>query len=223
MCEDTPVAAVNRRAVLRAGVLGGGLVAAGAAQLWLPTPASAVVAQPNIFSTADWGAAPARGTIQILNPRPTKIIVHHTATANSSDFSRAHAFALARSIQQSHFARGFIDTGQHFTISRGGFIMAGRHHSLTELNQGADHVLGAHCTGQNEESVGIENEGTYTNVQIRDDHYTKLVRLCAYICQQYDIAPARIFGHRDFVATECPGDRLYNRIPTLRADVRALL
>ncbi|HZN71128.1 MAG TPA: peptidoglycan recognition family protein [Micromonosporaceae bacterium] len=221
MCTDD--GAIPRRLLLRGGVLGGGLLVTSAAQLLLSSPADAAVAQPTIYSTSDWGADPPRGTIQILDPRPTKIIVHHTATANSGDFSRAHAFALARSIQQSHFARGFIDTGQHFTISRGGFIMAGRHHSKTELLQGQDHVLGAHCTGQNEESVGIENEGTYTNVQIRDDHYAKLVRLCAYICQQYGIAAGRIFGHRDFVATECPGDRLYARIPRLRDDVRALL
>jgi hypothetical protein len=221
--EDGVPGTIPRRRLLRGGVLGGGLAVAAATQLWHPSPAQALVAQPTIYSTGDWGADPARGTIQILDPRPTKIIIHHTATANSSDFSRAHAFQLARSIQQAHFARGWIDTGQHFTISRGGFIMAGRHHSKTELVQGADHVLGAHCTGQNEVSVGIENEGTYTSVQIRDDHYTKLVRMCAYICQQYRIAPGRIFGHRDFVATACPGDRLYARIPRLRDDVRALL
>lgn len=130
---------------------------------------------------------------------------------------------MARGIQQSHFNRGFLDTGQHFTISRGGFIMVGRHQSKPVLVSGDRHVVGAHCIGQNDVAVGIENEGTYTNVQIRDEHYNKLVRMCAYICQQYGIPPRNILGHRDFDATECPGDRLYARLPTLRDDVRALL
>ena len=215
--------ALSRRLLLRGGILAGGLAVAGGSELWRPSEAGAAVAQPTIFTTDDWGAEPARGSIEVLNRRPTKIIVHHTAGPNSTDFSRAHAFAVARSIQQSHFARGWDDSGQHFTISRGGFIMAGRHGSRPALVAGDRHVVGAHCLGQNEVSVGIENEGTYTSVQIRDEHYNKLVRMCAYICQQYGIAPRNIFGHRDFVATECPGDRLYARIPTLRDDVRALL
>ncbi|HZN20016.1 MAG TPA: peptidoglycan recognition family protein [Micromonosporaceae bacterium] len=220
--DDARPGGLPRRLLLRGGVLTGAFAVAAGAQLWRPAAALAV-AQPTIHSTSEWGAEPPRGTIQILDPRPTKIVVHYTAGSNSNDLSLAHAFQVARNIQQAHFARGFIDSGQQFTISRGGHIMTGRHHSKTELVQGADHVLGAHCTGQNEESVGIENEGTYTSVQILDGHYNKLVKMCAYICQQYGIAPGRIFGHRDFVATECPGDRLYARLPRLRDDVRALL
>ncbi|HEX6685337.1 MAG TPA: peptidoglycan recognition family protein [Candidatus Limnocylindrales bacterium] len=222
MSETDGHGGLPRRMLLRGGLVAGGLVVAGAAELWRPSGAHAV-AKPTIYGTDEWGAQDPRGTIQILNRRPTKIIVHHTATANSSDFSRAHAFQLARSIQQSHFARGWIDSGQQFTISRGGHIMVGRKHSQPVLVDGDRHVLGAHCTGQNEVAVGIENEGTYTNVQIRDEHYNKLVRMCAYICQQYGIPPRNIFGHRDFNATACPGDRLYARLPRLRDDVRALL
>lgn len=214
---------VSRRALLRGGALAGGLVVAGGAQLWLPSEAEAAVAQPTIYSTEAWGAQAPRGTITILNRRPTKIIIHHTATANSTDYSRAHAFALARSIQQAHFARGWVDSGQHFTISRGGYIMVGRKHSKPALVDGNRHVVGAHCSGQNEVAVGIENEGTYTSVGLRDAHWNKLVRMCAYICQQYGIAPRNIFGHRDFNATACPGDRLYARLPALRDAVRALL
>ena len=56
----------------------------------------------------------------LLAARPTRILVHHTASANTTDLSQAQAFSLARTIQQSHFSRGWIDTGQQFTVSRGG-------------------------------------------------------------------------------------------------------
>jgi hypothetical protein len=213
---------ISRRMLLRGGVLTGALGVAAAAQLWQPEQALAV-ARPRIFSTNAWDAEPPRAPIQVLDSRPTKIIIHHTDTPNSTDFSRAHAFQLARNIQQAHFDRGFDDTGQHFTISRGGYIMAGRHRSKGVLIEGRRHVVGAHTEGENDDSVGIENEGNYTDVQIRQVHYNRLVRMCAYICQQYDIPPRRIYGHRDFNSTACPGDRLYARIPRLRRDVRALL
>jgi N-acetyl-anhydromuramyl-L-alanine amidase AmpD len=148
--------------------------------------------------------------------------VHHTATPNSTDLSQAHAFALARSIQNNHMdVRGFIDTGQHFTISRGGFITEGRHRSLERLRAGSGHVVGAHCTGQNSQAIGIENEGLYTSVAPPAALYNQLVALCADICVQYGVPATQIYGHRDFASTECPGDVLYARLPKLRIDVAA--
>ena len=99
----------------------------------------------------------------VWNQKPVKILVHHTATPNQADVSQGAAFALARSIQNFHMdRRGWLDTGQHFTVSRGGFAMEGRHRSLEIVRAGRQQVEGAHCTGQNIVAVGIENEGTYT-------------------------------------------------------------
>ncbi|RZS34687.1 N-acetylmuramoyl-L-alanine amidase [Herbihabitans rhizosphaerae] len=204
---------VTRRVVL--GGAGAALVTAGTA-LWLPGSA---VAAPEIASCDDWGAAPPRGNLSVVGQRPDKIVIHHTATPNSDDYSRRHAYELARGIQQAHFGNGWDDTGQHFTVSRGGHIMCGRRGSLGAARDGHKVVIGAHCPGQNEQ-IGIENEGTYTDARMRDEHYAKLVRLCAWLCRQYDIRPGRIYGHRDFFATACPGDTLYHLLPKLRDDVR---
>ncbi|MGB9376035.1 MAG: N-acetylmuramoyl-L-alanine amidase [Mycobacteriales bacterium] len=213
---------LDRRGFLKGAVLLGTGVAIGGFELRLATDALAVTS-PSISSCATWGAAPPKSAITILNQRPTKVIVHHTASSNSTDYSQAHAFALARSIQQTHFNNGWIDSGQQFTISRGGYVMEGRHQSLGVLNGGTQHVLGAHCTGQNDVAVGIENEGTYTSVAPPAALYDQLVSMCAYICQQYAIGSSQIFGHRDFNSTECPGDVLYAKLPQLRSDVAAKL
>ena len=209
---------VPRRAVLRGTVLLGVGAAAGGLDLLAPGEAHAAT-NPGIASCATWGAR-APGSLTVIGSNPNKIIVHHTATANSTDYSQAHAYALARSIQNYHMdVNGWADTGQHFTISRGGYIMEGRHNSLARLNAGSGMVVGAHCPGQNDQAIGIENEGTYTSVAPTTALYNKLVALCAYICDQYDISPTRIYGHRDFVSTTCPGDVLYSMLPQLRADV----
>jgi len=213
---------ISRRGLLRGGFAIGGALAIGDLQLRLAASASAVTS-PTIYDTVAWGAQPPKDTITVLSQRPTMIIVHHTASSNTTDYSQAQAFSLARNIQQWHFDRGWIDTGQQFTISRGGYAMEGRHESLGALNGGTTHVRGAHTSGQNDVAVGIENEGTYTSVGPPDALYNKLVDLCAYMCQQYAISTNYILGHRDFNATQCPGDVLYAELPQLRSDVNAKL
>jgi hypothetical protein len=215
---------IPRRDLMRGAVLLGVGVAAGGFELLTTTAAHAAVPSPTIYGTAAWGARPPSEPVTIHDYRPDKLIVHHTATANSTDYSQSHAFALARSIQNYHMdVNGWIDTGQHFTISRGGYVMEGRHRSLETLGGGVSFVHGAHATNVNGSAIGIENEGTYTSVAPTSALYNALVDQAAYICQQYGIATSSILGHRDVGTTECPGDVLYSKLPQLRADVAAKL
>jgi hypothetical protein len=208
----------------RRSVLVGGLVLAGSVG-GMVRPASARAAEsPAIVDCDDWGARPNRGIVQVRNERPARIIVHHTATANVDDVSREAAARLARLIQDFHMdRRGWLDTGQNFTISRGGFILEGRHRSHEVLRLGRRHVEGAHCTGQNEVAVGIENEGTYTSTTPPGEVWSSLRTMCAYICRQYEIEPTEIVGHRDFKDTACPGDAFYDLLPRLRREVAQTL
>lgn len=181
------------------------------------------VAAPTIASCATWGAAAARGTIDTVSTNPNKILIHHTASANVTDYSQAAGYQIARDIQQWHFANGWVDTGQHLTVSRGGYVMEGRHGSLSRLQNGSGTVVGAHAPGQNSQAIGIENQGTYTSATPPAQLWSRLVELCAYICDQYGIAPTQIYGHRDYTATACPGDVLYSMLPQLRSEVAAAL
>lgn len=227
---NTPM---NRREVLRWGAaLGGSLLLAGcgldkvALQGGQPpenTLGALAVTAPTVSSTTAWKAQPPREAITLLASRPTRVIVHHTATANVIDLSQAQGYSLVRSIQQAHFDRGWIDSGQHFTVSRGGYVMEGRHRSLEAAQGGTQHVRGAHCEGFNDVSVGIENEGTYTSTTPPSGQYDALVRLCAWLCGQYGIPATELYGHRDFLNTACPGDALYAKLPQLRRDVAARL
>ena len=178
---------------------------------------------PTIVSCAGWGARPNRGVLPVYHRRPVKILVHHTATPNGAT-GRPAALRLARSIQKFHMDhRGWPDAGQHFTVSRGGVVLEGRHRSLEFVRVGRWQVEGAHCTGQNVVALGIENEGTYSAVNPPAELWNKLRSLCAYLCAQYGIRPSQIYGHRDFKDTACPGDRLYAALPRLRSEVAGLL
>lgn len=211
----------------RRSVLLGGLVLTGTfAGLVRPPSASAApgVASPPIIGCDGWGARPPSAPVDVLDRRPVRILVHHTASPNVEDRSRGAAEFVARKIQEFHMdRRGWIDSGQNFMISRGGFVLEGRHRSLEAVRAGHRHVEGAHCTGQNAEAVGIENEGTYSTVAPDGGQWEQLRALCAYVCHQYGIAPTEIDGHRDYKDTLCPGDVFYGMLPKLRVEVAELL
>ncbi|MDT0317674.1 peptidoglycan recognition protein family protein [Streptomyces millisiae] len=215
----------TRRRVLLAGTAG--LVAgaatasmAGAAHAATPTAARAAAVEPDIDSCATWGARPARGSITVLTNRPTRIIVHHTVSDNTNDFSRAQAHEHAHWVQDLHMDdNGWVDTGYHFLVSRGGWITEGRHESLRTLTAGSGLVLGAHTSGQNYNAIGIANEGAYHDGATPPAaQWEVLVTLCAYVCQQYGIAPTQLYGHMDFNSTQCPGI-FHDMLPQLRSEV----
>jgi hypothetical protein len=211
---------LSRRTVLRGAVVLG----AAAAVPLTARPAAAAVDQPSIANCATWGARPpSSSAIAVLQNRPNKIIVHHTAFPNSTDYSQAHAFANSRDIQNLHMdTNGWGDSGQHFTNSRGGWLTEGRHGSLYALLHGQTMVQGAHCVGQNTQAIGIENDGNYVDVQPPQALWNSLVTFCAFTCQQYGIPATEIYGHKDFNNTQCPG-LLHGRLPELRAAVAARL
>jgi N-acetyl-anhydromuramyl-L-alanine amidase AmpD len=207
----------DRRTLFRAGLT---VTAAGALGT-LAAGTAAAVTTPRIYSTAEWAARTAKAAIVVENHKPTYIVVHHTVDpGNNTDYSLAHALQISRDIQNLHMdTRGWIDTGQQFTNSRGGYVTEGRHRSLEILRGGTQHVQGANVADHNSECLGIENEGLYSTVDVPVALWNSLVQLITYIAHQYAIAPAFIKGHRDFNSTECCGQVLYNRLPELRTAV----
>ena len=178
---------------------------------------------PTIISTAEWDATQPRSHLQTINEHPSYLVIHHTTTPNVTDGSREAAVDLARRVQNGHVGQGWGDSGQHFTLSRGGHILEARHGSKNALETGETFMLGIHALGFNAYALGIECEGNYMVNPPPQSLYEGLVHLCAYICQQYDLPPQRIIGHRELVKTSCCGDAFYAKLPILRDDVRQCL
>ncbi|WP_395110200.1 peptidoglycan recognition family protein [Actinomadura sp. SCN-SB] len=156
----------------------------------------------------------------MVSHAPRYIVIHHTSTPNVDDYSLARAELLARGIQNAHMNdQGWPDTGQHFTISRGGHILEGRHGSLTAARKG-DFVIGTHAREANDYSVGIECEGTYNTVLPPRKLLSSLVRMCAWLCVQYDLDPQKaIVPHRKFNDTDCCGDKFAPTLPRFSNEV----
>ncbi|GAA2713412.1 hypothetical protein GCM10010429_31950 [Micromonospora olivasterospora] len=212
---------LDRRTVLRAG-LGAAAVAVVGSELAFPTAARAASASDLdwIISCDEWGARPPKDPLSVSAIPTNKIIVHHMAFPNVTDYSREQAIKLARDCQNLHMdGNGWSDTGQHFTVSRGGYVTEGRRGSLERLTAGDRQMISAHCPGENGRAIGIENEGTYVSETPPQALLDSLVRLCTTICRQYGLHAHDIFGHWDFRNTLCPGAAFYAQFPTLRRRV----
>lgn len=184
-------------------------------------PPRASAADLRIYSTAEWGAAAPTWTPDKLWKRPSTIVVHHMDTPNTTDFSQDAAFRIARSVQSWHMDQDWGDSGQHFSVSRGGHILEGRHGSLAAAQDGSYFIEGIHAKGANLETIGIENEGRYVSALPPADQWAALVQLIVWLCRQYGLTQDTIVGHRDCSSTACPGDAFYGALDALRADVAA--
>lgn len=180
-----------------------------------------------VFSTQEWGARPVRRSFEL--ERALGVVVHHTNSPNRAALiglpEESSAFVLARGIQAFHMDdpdRRWADTGQNFTISRGGLVLEGRTGSLLHAREGFV-ARGAHA-GTDEGNrffFGVEVEGTnLPDFAVTGPQWDALVKLCAWLSLAGGFQSQNIEGHRHFVATECPG-KLVDHLEALRAQVRA--
>ncbi|WP_204059126.1 peptidoglycan recognition protein family protein [Microbispora corallina] len=215
---------MTRRAFLSAASAsaGGGLVvlACGAAEASAAVPLRGRPRRPRVYNRTEWGAAPPKSKADVVGHAPDRLVVHHTATANTDDCDLDAAFRLSRSIQRYHMGHnGWEDIGEQFTVSRGGHIMEGRNRTLPALAAGGL-AVGAQAADHNDHTLGIETEGTYMTELPPAAQLGSLTALLAWLCACYRLDPEQaIVGHRDLNRTSCPGDRLYDYLPRLRDDV----
>jgi hypothetical protein len=175
-----------------------------------------VASDIKIYSTSEWGARPPRRTDFLQSP-VQGIVVHNTEHENraplSGEVEKAKAFQIARDIQIVHLKRRdkngvfWSDTGQNFTISRGGIIMEGRHGSLAVAKTGKV-VRGAHANSNehNKSWFGIELEGYYVKkYAMTDEQWKSLVELCAWLSIWGHFDTTNLKGHKEVSSTDCPG------------------
>jgi N-acetylmuramoyl-L-alanine amidase-like protein len=179
--------------------------------------------EPRVFSTAEWGA---RNVNSTFPKKPAQgIVLHHAVFPNRPPLQgtaeREAAFGVARRIQADHMGRGYADTGQHFTISRGGLLLEGRHGSLAAAKTGKV-VRGAHAgaTLPNQSWFGIELEGTYhLQFLMTPQQRQAMIELCAWLSFWGAFDSQQIEGHRHFKpTTQCPG-LVMDHLPEFRAAV----
>ncbi|RKN08741.1 peptidoglycan recognition protein [Streptomyces radicis] len=187
--------------------------------------------RPPIVIRSQWGADEGlRESGFVYTDSVKTAFVHHTAGGNN--YACSEAPSLLRGIYRYHVeSQGWRDVGYNFFVDKCGTIYEGRAGGV------ALPVQGAHTYGFNHNSMGVAVLGTYSSTDPGRDVRDALSLLTAWKLGLHDRDPAasanrtsgggkypvgttvklnNISGHRDGYATECPGDALYDDLPTIR-------
>lgn len=201
------------------------------------------------FSRSGWGADEslrfaADGT-ELFPPAffPVQTLtVHHTVTANDDP----DPISTVQSIYEFHAvhpAVGFGDIGYHFLIDELGRVYEGRFSGTDGIPAHDDSeqmVNAAHVGGFNAGNIGVALLGDLTAGLPSQAARRSLTRLLAALASGHVLDPlgttayvnpisgaqklvATISGHRDWLATDCPGDAFAPTLEQLRHEVAALV
>ena len=209
-------------------------------------PATSTIEGVEYITRAGWGADEslrfkADGT---ENSPPTyypaqTLTVHHTAGVNGDPDPAATIRAY---YYQHAITNDWGDIGYHFLIDEAGRIYEGRYSGADGLPAHDDTgkmVTAFHAAGYNSGNLGIALLGTFIDQPTAAAARDSLTLLLAALSAVHDFDPQAdvtfvnpvngvtrnvpmISGHRDWLATECPGTTLYGELPALRADVAAV-
>ena len=204
------------------------------------------------LSRAGWGADEslrfaADGT-EIFPPAffdVQTLTVHHTVTPNSDPDPAATVRAI-------YFLQAVTNTwgdlGYHLLIDEAGVVYEGRWSGPDPLPVFGPRQLGpnpsmvnaAHVAGFNAGNVGVGLLGNLTTTGPTPAARRSLVAVLATLARLTDLDPLgstiyvnpisgatrtvpTVAGHRDWAATECPGDTFYPLLPGVREDVARFL
>ncbi|MGW6904955.1 peptidoglycan recognition protein family protein [Streptomyces sp. NPDC054940] len=166
---------------------------------------------------------------------PLQIItVHHTATPNADP----DPAATVRAIYEYHaITNDWGDIGYHFLIDEAGNVYEGRYSGddgIPAFNPDGDLVTGFHSVGYNSGALGIALIGNLDAQGPTEAAKASLIRLIKVISRFKGLDPQAkvtytnpvngtkkdtnvVGGHRDYFATECPGQVMYDLLAEVRA------
>ncbi len=189
--------------------------------------------RPGIVTRRGWGADVNLREGGFLYTGTVKMaFVHHTATTN--DYSCKQAPSIIRGIYRYHVVSlGWRDIGYNFLIDKCGTIYEGRAGGVREP------VQGAHTLGFNKDSMGVAVIGSFQKTDPPKAATDALAKITAWKLGLFDRDPQGtvtmtsegsgkygrgekvrmnvISGHRDGYRTECPGQKLYDELGSIRA------
>lgn len=155
------------------------------------------------MTRAQWGARAASTSVLPIRPAPF-VVIHHTAGAACA--TQDACSAQMRNIQNGHINNnGWADIGYNWCFGSDGRAYEGR---------GWDRQ-GAHAPGYNNQSMGFCMFGTWTTAvpPVAARNAMQQLINCG-IAQGRIRSDYWLIGHRQAVATECPGTAFFNNIST---------
>lgn len=171
-----------------------------------PAPAavaapSVLVLKPPVVSAKDWGSQP--DSLEHLRHEPNRVTLHH---AGEEWKTGSDPYTKLKNLQTWGKAeKGWPDVPYHFLIAPDGRIFEGR-----SLEFAPDTNTNYDVKGH----IGINVWGNFEVQRIRKEQLESVVRLTAWLCDEYDLDVSQVSTHRDIAPgqTVCPGKDYYRYI-----------
>ncbi|HYI24986.1 MAG TPA: SH3 domain-containing protein, partial [Thermomicrobiales bacterium] len=179
------------------------------------------LAPPEIITRSQWGANEDWRFADFGEVWPPEyetvshIVIHHTATSNRP----VDVPGAIRSIYYYHAVeQAWGDIGYNYLVDHNGRIYQGRY--------GGQDVIGGHSFQFAVGSSGISVIGNFMSTSLPEASKSALVSIAAWVGRDLDPMASSDFheapnlptitSHRDVNQTTCPGDMLWNEIPSIR-------
>jgi hypothetical protein len=216
----------------------------------MPLPGGFACPVPYLSRSA-WGAdetlrSPGGSEVWPLEYRPVQAAtVHHTAGVNDDPDPAATVRAI---YYHQTVTLGWGDIGYHLLIDEAGRVYEGRVsgpeappvYGPPGPDGRPQMVVGGHVVGYNAGNIGVCLLGTFSARQPTAAARESLVRVLSWTSRLARLdarstvtyrnpdtgatrTVAAISGHRNWAATECPGDAFYPKLAALREDVATRL
>ena len=220
-----------------------GLVVVVALTACAPVKRAPVPGMANVVTRASWGADE---NLRLTNypEGPTYMsslqlgVVHHTV--NSNNYSSWDGPALVRGIYAYHTrSLGYCDIGYNFLVDKYGAVYEGRYGGIDQV------VMGAHARGFNTSSLGVAIIGDYRTTPPTNEAIEAVKQVLVYKFGHHRTNPRAYFYytttgnekygpgtqvllaptsyHQATGSTECPGQRVIDRIPEIYDQVATRL
>lgn len=180
--------------------------------------------EPSTVAQSEWRQGLSAPSYSRSYSEVKHLIVHHSATSNSlTDY-----YNVVRNIYVYHTqVNGWSDVGYNYLIAPDGTIFKGRDPGTGEQ----DLVLGAHFCGRNSGTMGVCLLGDFRSAVPKEAAISSLEALLTWKAAKDGLdvfsSPGHplnnelptIAGHRQGCATECPGDKVFERLEALRQQI----
>lgn len=119
-----------------------------------------------------------------------QIILHHSGVTVLQSVETIHNYHKN--------TNGWSGIGYHFYVRKDGNIYRGR----------PENTVGAHCQGQNYNSIGICFEGNFEKEEMGEKQIKSGRELVNFLLDKYNLSKEDVKKHNDFGSTVCPRKKL---------------
>lgn len=157
-----------------------------------------------------WGARPPRDKTPLPRENIKAFVLHYSAANSDEQADHKDCARRVRGIQNFHMdTRGWDDIAYSWCVCRHGYIFQGRGISNRSAATGEANGYTVACCFLGDDTKGKADVTPEAKAAIKDVYR---------FVKEYTPKKVAAKGHRDYMATSCPGDELYAFVQTLEPE-----